>query len=72
MENKSLSVARPAIFSTAVFGKHGYNVLFLRFLELSLNSWSTAGRPPSLRAALVYPASHGLGGLPSPPASLER
>ena len=39
MQNKSLSVARPAIFSTAVFGKHGYNVLFLRFLELSLNSW---------------------------------
>ena len=33
---------------------------------------SAAGRPPSPRAAVVYPALRGLGVLPSPPAYLER
>ena len=33
---------------------------------------SAAGRPPSPRAAVVYPASRGLGVLPSSPAYLER
>ncbi|MFB1512507.1 MAG: hypothetical protein AADX96_24815, partial [Thiocapsa sp. C3-sup] len=38
MQNKSLSVARSAVFSTVVFGKHAYNILFLRTLALSLDS----------------------------------
>jgi hypothetical protein len=33
---------------------------------------SAASRPPSPRAAVVYPASPGLGVLPPPPAYLER
>jgi len=33
---------------------------------------SAAGRPPSPRAAVVYPASRGLGVLPSSRAYLER
>jgi hypothetical protein len=33
---------------------------------------SAAGRPPSPRAAVVYPASRGLGVLPPSPAYLER
>ena len=33
---------------------------------------SAIGRPPSPRSAVVYPALHGLGGLPLSPAYLER
>ena len=33
---------------------------------------SAIGRPPSPRAAVVYPASRGLGALPPSPAYLER
>lgn len=57
MKNKSLSVARPAIFSISVFGKNAYNILFLNILTLSLNSgrarmfflwaWEELNRPIS-------------------------
>jgi hypothetical protein len=42
MQNKRLSVARPAIFTTGVFGKNGYKLLLLKVLALSLNSGRAA------------------------------
>jgi hypothetical protein len=48
MQNKRLSVARPAIFTTGVFGKNGYKLLLLKVLALSLNSGRATEQPHRL------------------------